>query len=326
MKENAYNPLPDESVATFLDGCSTAEETRLILDRLAGDDELRSVLEIAMSVEDELTGTALTGGTLPMTAMAALSDDGNLCNLQCEMFILHRRGISFDSDEACRTARANGWLTETGTALHNIGRLLEHHGLCVSRRYNCTVDDIRTALENGRDVIAAVDGGELTDTTGAEILEDIIVGEIPDHAVVILSCSRTEVTVYNPGSGNGRDVYPLGLFADAWADSKNYLIIVNDNDMENYVPHPIDLSDVELSEELNELREAIAENAHEVWAANRQREGWTYGPQRDDRLKQTPDMVPYSKLTDSEKHYDREMAMNTIKLLKKLGYDLVKRR
>ena len=95
--------------------------------------------------------------------------------------------------------------------------------------------------------------------------------------------------------------------------------------MENYVPHPIDLSDVELSEDLNELREAIAENAHEVWAANRQRDGWTYGPQRDDRLKQTPNMVPYSELDDSEKHYDREMAMNTIKLLKKLGYDLVKR-
>lgn len=53
--------------------------------------------------------------------------------------------------------------------------------------------------------------------------------------------------------------------------------------------------------------------------------GWTYGPQRDDQLKQTPDMVPYSQLPEGEKEYEREMAMKTIKLLKKLGYDLIKR-
>lgn len=95
--------------------------------------------------------------------------------------------------------------------------------------------------------------------------------------------------------------------------------------MKTYNPKPIDLSDVELTEDLNELREAIAENAHEIWAANRQAEGWSYGPERNDQLKQTPDMVPYSQLTEGEKEYDREMAMKTIKLLKKLGYDLIKR-
>ncbi len=95
--------------------------------------------------------------------------------------------------------------------------------------------------------------------------------------------------------------------------------------MKNYTPKPIDLSDVTLHDDLHELQEAIAENAHEIWAQNRQSQGWTYGPQRNDDLKQTPDMVPYSKLPDSEKLYDREMAMQTIKLLHKLGYDLIKR-
>ena len=42
-------------------------------------------------------------------------------------------------------------------------------------------------------------------------------------------------------------------------------------------------------------------------------------------LKQNPDMVPYSQLPDSEKEYDRQMAIKTIKLLIKLGYDLIKR-
>lgn len=94
--------------------------------------------------------------------------------------------------------------------------------------------------------------------------------------------------------------------------------------MEEYIPKPIDLSDVSLTDDLIELREAIAENAHEIWAENRRLEGWTYGPVRDDRKKQTPDMVPYKDLTDGEKEYDRATAMRSIKLLKKLGYDVVK--
>ncbi len=76
---------------------------------------------------------------------------------------------------------------------------------------------------------------------------------------------------------------------------------------------------------MNELREAIAENAHEVWAADRCAEGWDFDPHRNDATKETPCMVPYSQLPESEKDYDRNMAMNTLKLLKKLGYDLIKR-
>ena len=95
--------------------------------------------------------------------------------------------------------------------------------------------------------------------------------------------------------------------------------------METYEPKPIDLTGVELPEELEELREAIAENAHEVWAVNRKAEGWSYGSKRDDEKKQNPCMIPYSQLPESEKTYDREMAVNTIKLLIKLGYEIKKR-
>ena len=93
---------------------------------------------------------------------------------------------------------------------------------------------------------------------------------------------------------------------------------------EDYEPHPLDLEDIPLTEDLLELQEAIAENAHEVWAAARKAEGWTYGPVRNDALKQHPDMLPYSALPDSEKEYDRLMAFNTIKLVKKLGWKIVK--
>jgi len=92
-----------------------------------------------------------------------------------------------------------------------------------------------------------------------------------------------------------------------------------------YDPRPINLDDIEITDDLMELREAIAENAHDVWAVARIKDGWTFGPERNDALKHHPDLIPYSALPDSEKEYDSLMALNTIKLVKKLGFDLVKR-
>ena len=45
-----------------------------------------------------------------------------------------------------------------------------------------------------------------------------------------------------------------------------------------YIPHPADVSNVELPAEPNELAESIAKNVHEVWSQSRITEGWTYGP------------------------------------------------
>lgn len=89
-----------------------------------------------------------------------------------------------------------------------------------------------------------------------------------------------------------------------------------------YCPKPINTSDVELSKELLELTEKIAENVHEVWASGRIEQGWTYGPVRDDVKKETPCLVPYSDLPESEKEYDRNTALETLKLIVKLGYKI----
>jgi ryanodine receptor 2 len=79
-----------------------------------------------------------------------------------------------------------------------------------------------------------------------------------------------------------------------------------------------------LSTDIVDLGERIAENVHDVWAESRIREGWSYGKQRDDVTKKHPCLVPYSELSDSEKEYDRNTAMETLKLITKLGYKIVK--
>ena len=91
-----------------------------------------------------------------------------------------------------------------------------------------------------------------------------------------------------------------------------------------YTPQPIDTSDVQLPEELNQLAEQISKNVHEVWAKNRRDQGWKYGKERSDALKQHPCLVPYEKLSDVEKAYDRDTAFGTLKLLVKLGFKIAK--
>ena len=327
MKKEPKNNISAEVLAVFLDGNATAQESKEIITAFSEDAELRELMHISQSVDTELSLASQECEFIPMTAMAATCDEDNYCCLECEKFILNKLNVEFDEGQLLQNAIQNGWQKEKGTALHNVGRHLENKGLIVTRQYNASIEDIATALQVNDYVIVAVDSGELLGNRTNEIIEDLLIGQIPDHTIVILSLDENSntITLFDPNSSNAEDTYPIEQFKDAWNDSKNYLVTISSNSMKTYTPKPIDLSDVELTEELNELREAIAENAHEIWAENRQAEGWTYGPQRDDQLKQTPDMVPYSQLPEGEKEYDREMAMKTIKLLKKLGYDLIKR-
>ncbi len=91
-----------------------------------------------------------------------------------------------------------------------------------------------------------------------------------------------------------------------------------------YTPTPADTSDIQIPADIESLTEALAENTHDVWAAGRIKQGWTYGPTRNDTTKETPCLVPYADLPDSEKAYDRMTAQETIKLILKLGYRITK--
>jgi ryanodine receptor 2 len=91
-----------------------------------------------------------------------------------------------------------------------------------------------------------------------------------------------------------------------------------------YEPKPIDTSNVQLSADLLALTEQLAENAHDLYARQRQSEGWSYGPQRNDVTKENPTLVPYQDLPESEKEYDRQTAMETLKAIIALGYRIEK--
>jgi hypothetical protein len=88
----------------------------------------------------------------------------------------------------------------------------------------------------------------------------------------------------------------------------------------SYEPKPIDTSGVTLPEEIRQLTERLAENNHDVWARQRLAEGWRFGPSRHDDRKEHPGLVPYDRLPEVEKQYDRNTALETLKAILALGY------
>lgn len=89
-----------------------------------------------------------------------------------------------------------------------------------------------------------------------------------------------------------------------------------------YIPSPADTEGIQLPEGLLALAEEIARNTHEVWSAGRLADGWSWGPVRDDALKQHPGLVPYEELSEEEKDYDRRTSMETLKLIISFGYEI----
>jgi RyR domain len=91
-----------------------------------------------------------------------------------------------------------------------------------------------------------------------------------------------------------------------------------------YQPRPVATDKVALPHELVHLSERLAENAHDIWAKQRLAEGWQWGPHREDEQKQHPCLVPYAALPEGEKEYDRLMAMETLKTILVLGFQITK--
>lgn len=306
--------MSDELLAAYLDGNTNAVETMEVLKALDSDSELREILDIATQVDED--NSQFGREVLPMMKLAAESGN-NICSVLCEAYVLHRRAVPFYDKDMLEIAQDNHWLTPQGAPLHSIGQLLAHYGLMVTRKYDATVEDIQKALALDNDVLVVVDSDKLyPESTDEE--------DAPNHAVVVTGIDSIgeTVTLFDPQDNSNLE-FQISVFEDAWMESHNYMVRVLQQ-VEEYEPQPINLEGIRLTDDLTELREAIAENAHDVWAAARIKDGWTYGPVRDDVSKKHPDLVPYSSLPDGEKEYDRLMALDTIKLVKKLGFDIVK--
>ncbi len=304
--------LPEDLLLRYVTGEASLEEIAQVTLEMERSPETRQFVQLMEGMHKD--GLLVEyDDPLPALSMAAVSDD-NLCDVICEHFILKDYlGREEEIEAFSSEANDNSWHKESGTPLHHMGRILEKYGMSVSRTYGNKIDKISEELSRKNRVIAVVDYGRLRDKYADGVF----------HAVVCLSVSGGYVRVFDPAIGEEHN-YLESDFISAWEESKSYLVVATSKNLK-YVPHPINVDDVELDEDLIELSESIAENAHEIWAQERMEKGWVYGEARDDVNKLHPDLVPYSDLDEAEKDVDRLMSMKTIKLVKKLGFQITRR-
>lgn len=192
-----------------------------------------------------------------------------------------------------------------------VGDTFKDTNLRVYNRRTANPGTVFTALRKGGIVIPVVNASLLGEYN------------VEETATVVIKANQITdmVDLYVPKS-NDIQIFPIATFVEAWETTGGLCTTAFSPDTKVYNPKLINLAHIELPEGYDELREAIAENAHDMWALERQSEGWTFGPKRDDTKLETPDMVPYSQLPESEKQYDRKMAEDTLKLLIALGYKI----
>uniref|UniRef100_UPI00358EA68B ryanodine receptor 2-like n=1 Tax=Myxine glutinosa TaxID=7769 RepID=UPI00358EA68B len=95
---------------------------------------------------------------------------------------------------------------------------------------------------------------------------------------------------------------------------RNYLMT------NNYKPAPFDLNHVKLTATQEALVDKLAENAHNVWARDRIRQGWTYGIQQDLNNRRNPRLIPYALLDDRTKKSNKDSLREAVRTLMGCGY------
>lgn len=114
-----------------------------------------------------------------------------------------------------------------GMTLPDIEILLEDQGVPATISSG-SLDDLRSALDNGQGVVAMVDSGEIWEPEH-EGVED----NRPDHVLVVagIDDARGVVVLSDPGVPNGNQLeVPIEQFEQAWADSGNQMLVADDSD------------------------------------------------------------------------------------------------
>uniref|UniRef100_A0AAQ5YL56 Ryanodine receptor 2 n=1 Tax=Amphiprion ocellaris TaxID=80972 RepID=A0AAQ5YL56_AMPOC len=89
-----------------------------------------------------------------------------------------------------------------------------------------------------------------------------------------------------------------------------------------YKPAPLDLSHIKLTSTQEAMVDKLAENAHNVWARDRIRQGWTYGIQQDVKNRRNPRLVPYALLDERTKKSNKDSLREAVRTLLGYGYNL----
>ena len=266
--------LSNELFDKYLAGTADPEESLIAKEAIRKNPQLNRIYIISRRYRAMMDAHKKQADILPMERKAAETSD-NLCDIFCERYFLRERFPVYEKKENSPEENEQNFQQNAGkdgVPLYKVGYLLDSRGLVVQRQYGASLDDLKRYLERGESVIAVIDEDILKQTE----LDDML------HTVCVLGLNDDNVSLYNPTSdgenNHGIETHPLESFLQAWHPSEYYLVRVSTPEETVYEPHPVDLDDVDIDEELHDLIHPIAENLHDVWSKDRLQKGIQYGP------------------------------------------------
>lgn len=164
------------------------------------------------------------------------------CAFQSQALILREYGFDVKQEDLMQIAKEQGWYVEGyGTPEDKVGKLLEYYGLDTSITEGNNIFNLANELAQGHRVLVTVDSGELWAPGFGEKMEDLLIGEQADHALLVVGVdtsdpSDVKVIVTDPGNGNTQYAYSEKEFMDAWKDSNCFMASTNESP-EEYIAH-----------------------------------------------------------------------------------------
>lgn len=157
------------------------------------------------------------------------------CAFQSQAMILQEYGIDVNQNDLIKIAKEHGWYVEGhGTPHDKIGKLLEYFGVETTTTEGNNIFNLVNELSQGHRILVKVDSGELWAPGLNEKLEDHLILEYSDHALLVVGIdtsdpSDVKVIVTDPGNGKTQYAYTEKEFMDAWKDSKCFMISTNES-------------------------------------------------------------------------------------------------
>lgn len=154
------------------------------------------------------------------------------CAVVSQQMILQHFGIDVSEAQLVYDAVTNGWLTDAGTPITDMGRLLENYGVNVHQGFGTGIESLMSELVHGHGVIVPVDSGDMWNP--GSFFRDLFGEHRPDHAVVVTGLdlsdpNHPQVYINDPGDPNGAGkAYPLDQFLHAWSDSGNLFLATDE--------------------------------------------------------------------------------------------------
>ncbi len=164
------------------------------------------------------------------------------CAFQSQAIILREYGFNVTQEDLMQVAKAQGWYVDGyGTPADKVGKLLEYYGVDTSITEGNNIFNLANELAQNHHVLVTVDSGELWTPGMGEKLEDLLVGEKADHALLVVGIdtsnpSDVKVIVTDPGNGNAQYAYSEKQFMEAWKDSNCFMVSTNESP-EEFIAH-----------------------------------------------------------------------------------------